>query len=37
MKNFARYHPFIVEFTRLVDRSGDNELAMTERNGKLLE
>lgn len=36
MKNTARFRNFIAEFTRLAERSGDDEKTMHEAGGKLL-
>ena len=36
MKNHARFRQFIVDFTRLAERSGNDEPAMFEHGGKLL-
>lgn len=36
MKNHARFRQFVGDFTRLVERSGNDEAAMFEHGGKLL-
>ena len=37
MKNYSRFRQFIGDFTRLIERAGNDEAAIFEHGGKLLK